>query len=198
MRHREEGLAVETAAAKAGSAGRRGTGSRGTLACRRRSGSGAATGARTRWAGCSSGWRCRCSSATRGSRGWRSSRSCGGCIPSSRPATRRTVERRVREWKAVHGPEREVVFVQKHRPGRRGYSDFTAMAKLGVTVAGEPLPHLLYRLRFLGIVNSSSAGGAAAQRLRQAVACRSTWSERPRDWRLTTIPCCGDWTKGVQ
>ena len=45
------------------------------------------------------------------------------------------------------------------------------MAKLGVTVAGEPLPHLLYRLRFLGIVNSSSAGGAAAQRLRQAVAC---------------------------
>lgn len=32
-------------------------------------------------------------------------------------------------------------------PGGRGYSDFTAMAKLGVTVAGEPLPHLLYRFR---------------------------------------------------
>ena len=32
--------------------------------------------------------------------------------------------------------------MQKHRPGRRGYSDFTAMAELGVTVAGEPLPHL--------------------------------------------------------
>ena len=65
-------------------------------------------------------------------------------LPAS---TRRTVERRVREWKALHGPEREVVFVQKHRPGRRGYSDFTAMAKLGVTVAGEPLRHMLYRFR---------------------------------------------------
>ena len=61
--------------------------------------------------------------------------------------TRRTVERRVRTWKAVHGPEREVVFVQKHRPGRRGYSDFTAMAKLEVTVAGQPLKHLAYRFR---------------------------------------------------
>ena len=40
--------------------------------------------------------------------------------PELPASTRRTVERRVREWKAVHGPEREVVFVQKHRPGRRG------------------------------------------------------------------------------
>ena len=67
--------------------------------------------------------------------------------PGLPASTRRTVERRVREWKALHGPEREVVFVQKHRPGRRGYSDFTAMAKLGVTVAGEPLRHMLYRFR---------------------------------------------------
>ena len=67
--------------------------------------------------------------------------------PELPASTRRTVERRVREWKALHGPEREVVFVQKHRPGRRGYSDFTAMAKLGVTVAGEPLRHMLYRFR---------------------------------------------------
>ena len=118
--------------------------------------------------------------------------------PELPAGTRQTVERRVREWKAVHGPEREVVFVQKHRPGRRGYSDFTAMAKLGVTVAGKPLPHLLYRLRFFGDrellqrrrcgCSTSPAGGGM----------RSTWSERPRDWRLTTIPCCGDWTKGVQ
>jgi len=67
--------------------------------------------------------------------------------PELPAGTRRTVERRVRKWKALHGPEREVVFAQKHRPGRRGYSDFTAMAKLEVTVAGEPLRHLLYRFR---------------------------------------------------
>ena len=51
--------------------------------------------------------------------------------PELPASTRRTCERRVREWKVVRGPKRAVVFVQKHRPGRRGYSDLTAMAKLG-------------------------------------------------------------------
>ncbi len=59
MRYRkDDGLAVETAAAKAGLAGRRGTGWRWTLACRRRSRSRAGAGGWTRWAGGSSAWRC--------------------------------------------------------------------------------------------------------------------------------------------
>ena len=38
---------------------------------------------------------------------------------------RRTLERRMRDWRAVHGPEREVMFPQTHAPGRLGLSDFT-------------------------------------------------------------------------
>src|ERR1700730_16414576 len=57
---------------------------------------------------------------------------------------RRTVERRVRRWKAQHGPAKEVFFSQVHEPGRLGASDFTHMESLGVTIQGQPFPHLLY------------------------------------------------------
>jgi hypothetical protein len=60
------------------------------------------------------------------------------------PRWRRTLERRIRSWKAVHGPEREIVFRQLHLPGQQGQSDFTDMAELAVIVAGEPLDHRLY------------------------------------------------------
>ena len=57
---------------------------------------------------------------------------------------RRTLERRVRAWRATCGAEREVIFRQVHPPGRQGLSDFTDMAELGVSIAGEPLAHRLY------------------------------------------------------
>ena len=60
---------------------------------------------------------------------------------------RRTLERRVRSWRALHGPEQEVIFRQVHEPGRTGLSDFTDMADLAVTVAGQPLDHRLYHFR---------------------------------------------------
>lgn len=60
---------------------------------------------------------------------------------------RRTLERRIRAWKAEHGPEQEVMFRQIHEPGKMGLSDFTAMGKLGVTIGGEPLDHRLYHFR---------------------------------------------------
>lgn len=60
---------------------------------------------------------------------------------------RRTIERRVRHWRAVHGPERDVIFRQVHEPGRLGLSDFTHMGDLGVLIAGEELDHRLYHFR---------------------------------------------------
>ena len=60
---------------------------------------------------------------------------------------RRTLERRVSHWRALHGAEREVMFRQIQEPGRMGLSDFTDMADLGVTVAGQPLLHRLYHFR---------------------------------------------------
>jgi hypothetical protein len=60
---------------------------------------------------------------------------------------RRTIERRVRSWRAIHGEEQEVIFRQTHEPGRLGLSDFTDMASAGVTIAGQPLDHRLYHFR---------------------------------------------------
>jgi hypothetical protein len=60
---------------------------------------------------------------------------------------RRTLERRIRLWQALHGPEREVIFRQEHPPGRQGLSDFTDASALGVSIAGVPLEHRLYHFR---------------------------------------------------
>lgn len=59
-------------------------------------------------------------------------------------STRRTLERRVRHWRAMSGPPKEVFFPQLHEPGARGLSDFTDMAELRVTIAGVPFEHRLY------------------------------------------------------
>ena len=56
----------------------------------------------------------------------------------------RTLQRRIRDWRAVHGPEKEVFFQQDHPPGREGAFDFTNCNELGVTVQGEAFPHLLF------------------------------------------------------
>ena len=61
--------------------------------------------------------------------------------------TRRTLERRIRAWRAVNGPDREVIFRQEHPPGRMGLSDFTEVADLGVTIAGQILDCRLYHFR---------------------------------------------------
>ena len=67
--------------------------------------------------------------------------------PELDPGIRRTLERRVRHWQALHGPEREVIFRQDHPPGHQALSDFTDAADLGVTIAGVPLEHRLYHFR---------------------------------------------------
>jgi len=56
----------------------------------------------------------------------------------------RTLQRRVKAWRALEGPEREVFFAQAHVPGALGQSDFTHMSDLGVTVGGQPFAHLIY------------------------------------------------------
>src|SRR5205814_4248077 len=37
----------------------------------------------------------------------------------------RTLQRHIARWRALHGPEQEVIFEQRHTPGERGQSDFT-------------------------------------------------------------------------
>lgn len=56
----------------------------------------------------------------------------------------RTLQRRVRDWRALHGPARDVIFPQEHLPGREGCFDFTHGRELGVTIRGELFEHLLF------------------------------------------------------
>src|SRR5258706_10850383 len=69
--------------------------------------------------------------------------------PELSPNIRRTLERRMRAWRALAGPERDVIFRQEHAPGRLGLSDFTDTSELGVMVAGVVLDHRLYHFRLV-------------------------------------------------
>ena len=55
----------------------------------------------------------------------------------------RTFQRHVRQWRALHGPEKEVFFPQVHLPGDRLATDFTCMNGLKITIGGVPFDHLL-------------------------------------------------------
>ena len=67
--------------------------------------------------------------------------------PELDPGVRRTLERRIRIWRAEHGPDKEVIFRQKKEPGRMGISDFTNMNPLEITIARKSFDHKLYHFR---------------------------------------------------
>jgi len=56
----------------------------------------------------------------------------------------RTLQRRIRIWRSLEGPAKEVFFPQEHRPGELSESDFTNMNDLGITIQKERFEHLLY------------------------------------------------------
>jgi hypothetical protein len=58
----------------------------------------------------------------------------------------RTLQRRIRQWRALNGPDKEVFFPQEHPPGREAAYDFTNCDELGVTISGAPFGHLLFEL----------------------------------------------------
>lgn len=56
----------------------------------------------------------------------------------------RTLQRKVKVWRALDGPAKEVYFDQEHHPGVLCASDFCHLTSLGITIQGLPFPHLLY------------------------------------------------------
>ncbi len=56
----------------------------------------------------------------------------------------RTLQRRIKIWRATEGPPAEVFFPQAHYPGELAQSDFTHMNELGITIGGKPFDHMLY------------------------------------------------------
>lgn len=79
----------------------------------------------------------------------------------------RTLQRRFRDWRALHGPEPEVYFEQVAVPGREAAIDFTHATDLGVTIAGVPFPHLLFEfvLTYSGWTWTSLAFGETFEAL---------------------------------
>lgn len=98
-------------------------------------------------------------------------------------ATKRTFQRRIKAWKALHGPDKEVMFRQVKEPGRQGLSDFTELNDIEVRVAGEVLEHRLYHFRlaysgwsYVKVVLGGESFSALSEGLQEAL------------WRLGGVP----------
>lgn len=59
------------------------------------------------------------------------------------PGQVRTLQRRIRRWRASAGPDKRAMLAQAHRPGEAGQTDFTAASELGITIGGLAYAHLL-------------------------------------------------------
>lgn len=56
----------------------------------------------------------------------------------------RTLQRKVKRWRALEGPGQETFFPQIHEPGDRGEMDFTSMNDLRVTLGGLRFDHMIF------------------------------------------------------
>ena len=54
----------------------------------------------------------------------------------------RTLQRRLKRWRAQEGPPKAVFFAQEHRPGEAAQTDFTSANELEITIGGEPFEHM--------------------------------------------------------
>jgi hypothetical protein len=69
---------------------------------------------------------------------------CGKYPERFRESHLRTLQRRIKGWRAVEGPAKEVYFEQQHVAGHQAQSDFTSFNDLNVTIGRQPFGHLYY------------------------------------------------------
>jgi len=62
---------------------------------------------------------------------------------SYEPGQLRSLQRRIKRWRAQEGPDKAIFFAQEHRPGEAAQTDFTWATQLGITIGGEPFAHML-------------------------------------------------------
>ena len=87
----------------------------------------------------------------------------------------RTLQRRVKHWRATEGPAKKVMFRQSVPAGHQGLSDFTH-PRTAITIAGEPFDHLLYQFRmaysgwrYVHIIRGGESYSALADGLQNAL-----------------------------
>lgn len=56
----------------------------------------------------------------------------------------RTLQRHIKQWRALEGPSKEIFFPQIHHPGELSQSDFTRMSSLNITINKYPFEHMIY------------------------------------------------------
>lgn len=56
----------------------------------------------------------------------------------------RSLQRRLKDWRAHHGADKPVMFRQDLKPGRQSQSDWTHMGDLNITIGGQAFSHLLF------------------------------------------------------
>lgn len=87
----------------------------------------------------------------------------------------RTLQRKVKVWRALKGQPREVFFPQLHSPGHQAQSDFTHLSELGVTIAGQVFKHLFYHFTLTysnwewGMVCASESWESLAEGMQNAL-----------------------------
>ena len=107
---------------------------------------------------------------------------------------KRTLQRRVEQWRALYGPERGVMFLQHHQPGVTGISDFTLLKGKPITVAGVVLEHRLFHFRLpysgwchVEVIHGGESFVALAEALQNALeACGGV----PAEHRTDSLSAC--------
>jgi hypothetical protein len=107
---------------------------------------------------------------------------------------KRTLQRRVEQWKALHGPAREVMFLQHHQPGVLGISDFTLLKGEPITIAGVAFEHRLFHFRLpysgwchVEVIHGGESFVALAEALQNALAlCGGV----PAEHRTDSLSAC--------
>jgi DNA-binding XRE family transcriptional regulator len=88
----------------------------------------------------------------------------------------RTFQRHVREWKALYGKDKKIIFRQEHYPGIRGISDFTELKNIDISINGVPFKHLLYHFRlaysgwsYMKVIQGGESFSALSEGLQEAL-----------------------------
>ena len=87
----------------------------------------------------------------------------------------RTLQRRIKQWKALNGPDKDVIFRQQAVVAQQGFSDFTHPDSV-ITIAGKPFKHLLYQFRLaysgwrsVSVIQGGESYAALASGLQRAL-----------------------------
>jgi hypothetical protein len=107
---------------------------------------------------------------------------------------KRTLQRRVEQWRTLHGPAQEVMFLQHHQPGVLGISDFTLLKGEPITIAGVAFEHRLFHFRLpysgwchVEVIHGGESFVALAEALQNALeACGGV----PAEHRTDSLSAC--------